>query len=201
MRSSLYFLPFVSLLASCDRPAIEASQSLVGAKELPTARELSRETIQMNEGFGGDGFGTHLLSYELRPNNELAVKHYERSIEKGEVVRGSETFNLSTDVADRARRSLWRMRPSDLKGLDYEIRPVGCKQQWDHDFGDYTFLFIKEGGESGVRDDLLGVSLIPEPESCDNPAARLARALVPEVLAHFPKSKVANSFHKLESED
>jgi hypothetical protein len=192
-------LSFMLLLASCDRAAIDPSQSLVGAKELPTSHELSREIIEINRGFGGDGFGSHLLSYELRPNNDLAVTHYERSIEKGEIVRGSETFHLSGDIAGRTRRILWRMRPTTLEGVEFETRPTGCERQWDHDFGEFAVVFIKEGEKPGVRDDRVGVFVIPEPESCDNQAAKLSRALVPQIIDRFPKSKVADSFYALKS--
>lgn len=202
-RHSPVLLLIGPLLASCDRPAIDPSHSLVGARELPNSRELSRETIQINRSFGvgyGHVVNSHLLSYELRPDNSLSVTHYENGVEKGQVERGSETFELPRDVANNARRAMWRMRPSPLKGVEYDIRPAGCPFRL-HDSSEYALLFIKEGGETGTRNDLLGFSVVPPPESCNNSTARSARALVRQVLADFPKSKVAASFQRLESKN
>ena len=93
------------------------------------------------------------------------------------------------------------MRPSTLEGVEFETRPTGCERQWDHDFGELAVAFIKDGGETGVRDDDVGVFVLPEPRSCDNSGAKLARQLLFKVVGSFPRSKVADSFDRLKSQN
>ena len=138
---------------SCDRSAIDPSQSLVGAKSLPSESELSRETIQINRGYGN--ITITFLSYELLPDDTLKIT---LSARDRKTVIGEDVFRLSPAVADKARRLLWRVRPQELKriddgGLDWETRPLSCFRRGPHDFGDLTIVFIAQGPEPGVDDE------------------------------------------------
>lgn len=178
------------LSASCQPPAVEPSQSLVGADSLPSADALSREIIQINRGYGQVGGG--FLSYELRTDDTLTVTHTDRR--RGEVL-GEETFRLASSLAGDSRRLLWRLRPAKLEGVDaHEVRPSGCERRGPHDFGELAVIFIDEGREAGVKDDRLGTFELPRRDSCSTPQAREARQLVRQVLDSFPPSTVAAGF-------
>jgi hypothetical protein len=182
------------LTSACGRPVLNSSESLVGAQELPSVDDLSREIIQINSGFGDGSMG--FLSYELRPDGTLAVTYEARHRDK---VVGSETFRLAPEVAMRARRMLWRLRPTSLEGQGLtrdEIRPVGCQRQGPHDFGEYAVVFIDEGEKREIEDDRLGAFELPTPESCNTPTASEARQVVGRVLQSFPYSRVAAAFPK-----
>jgi hypothetical protein len=185
-------LVVVSLLGvSCGRAAIEPSQSLVGANDLPSPRVLSREIVQINRGVGGP----HFLSYELRPDNTLAITLSERGV-KGEAVRGKETFNLSSELAEHTRRMLWRVRPAKLQGIEYETRPVGCEPRGPHDFGELVVVFINEGDQVGIKDDHVGVFALPHVDSCRTKDAEEARQLLRQVSDALPESRVAAEFDR-----
>src|SRR4051794_38895721 len=98
------------LLASCEQSAIDPSQSVVGAKKLPSAKVLSREIIYITRGYGTYGPGN--LSFEFRPDDELTVtlSHVDRNTFK-EVIDSKETLHLSSTAAADTRRALWRVRP------------------------------------------------------------------------------------------
>ncbi len=182
------------LTSACGEPALKPSESLVGAKELPSVRDLSREIIQINRGFGSASVG--FLSYELRPDGTLAVTHEERLRDK---VVASETFQLAPEVAARARRMLWRLRPATLEGQGLtkdETTPMGCQRQGPHDFGEFAVVFIDEGQKRGIEDDQLGAFDLPYGDSCNTPEASEARKLVARVLQSFPHSRVAAEFPK-----
>ena len=132
------------LCVSCQRGAIERSESLVGADDLPISSVLSQEIIQLNRGFGAYSSG-NFLSYELRPDNSLTVTHTFRPKDE---VRGVETFRLPAITAEHARRMLWRVRPAKLAGVESETRPMGCQQQGPHDLGELAVVFIKEGDKA-----------------------------------------------------
>ena len=167
----------------------------MGAEELPSADNLSQEIIEINRGYGDVSHG--FLTYQLRPDNSLAVTHLDEYREK---VVGKETFQLAPHVATQARRMLWRLRPSTLEGQGLtrdEFRPVGCQRRGPHDFGRLAIVFIDEGEDAGVSDDQLGVFELPYRASCDTPHASEARDLVERVLRSFPPSRVAAEFLKL----
>lgn len=182
MTAALLLGPLL-LCCSCERSAIEPSESLVGANALPPSSVLSQEIIQINRGFGGSGYGEDFLSYELRPDNSLAVTHTFRPEDR---VRGSETFRVSAKVAEQARRALWRLRPDELRGVEHETRPTGCDKIYD------------AGSEAAVAfinpDERIAVVDLPYRGDCDAHSARIARTIVREVLTSFPKSKVAAGF-------
>lgn len=174
-------------LCSCERSAIEPSDSLVGAKALPSSSALSQEIIQINRDGGGKGYGLDFLSYELRPDNLLAVTHIVRPNDR---VRGPETFRLAPNVADQARRALWRLRPAKLEGVEYETRPIGCHKIYDAG-SEAAVVFISADKRIGVVD-------VPYQGDCDTRSAMIARSIVREVLTSFPHSKVAAGFPRSE---
>jgi hypothetical protein len=179
-------------LASCQPAGVEGSRSLVGADRLPSSSALSREIVQINRGYGE--VSTGFLSYELRPDDTLAVTHTDRARDK---VLGEERFRLAPGVAHKARRLLWRLRPATLEGVDaHEARPSGCRRRGPHDFGELAVVFIDEGGSPGVEDDRVGTFELPVPESCGTPQAREARQVMSQVMGSFPESRVAAGFEQ-----
>jgi hypothetical protein len=185
----------VFLVSACDKPAIDASQSLVGAKRLPTARTLSREVIQINRGFGSPT--SSLLSYELRPDNSLTITltHRDHDTFK-ELTDGKEAFELSSGVAAQVRHDLWRLRPSTLQGIETPVRPADCPPPPTDTFPVAAVAFIAEGPKPGVEDDRLGVIDVPAQYTCDTRQGREARDLIGKVLRSFPRSKVAAEFDR-----
>jgi hypothetical protein len=183
------------LCASCSDAAIEPSKSLVGAKELPSARALARETLFIHR--GGGAYGGDALSYEWRPDNMLLVTHtFSDRRGAGELVRGKETLRVAPAVAAEVRQLLWRVRPAKLEGVEQDARPTGCERQGPHDFGEVTVGFVNEGDASGIEDDQVGIFELPTADSCNTPAAVGARAVVRRALQLLPKSKVAADFDR-----
>src|SRR5688572_1392835 len=91
--AQLLVLVAAPLLASCDRPAIEPSQSLVGAEQLPSSGQLSRESIYISRGHGDWGQrDPGRLAYELLPDGRLEITH--SVYDRGERILGAETFRL-----------------------------------------------------------------------------------------------------------
>src|SRR5262249_43605510 len=105
------------LPAACDRPA-NPVHSLVGANNLPSPKELSQETIQIEREFAGPG--AQQLTYELRPDDSLRVT---LGAPDGNPPSTTETFHLSSAIAANARSKLWRIRP-DQAGVG-RIMPTG----------------------------------------------------------------------------
>lgn len=174
------------LATSCTNQAVKAEDRLVDGTALPSEEMLSREKIEINQGFGGEGFGEHFLSYELASNNSLVVTHTFRPEDK---VIGREVFVLPPDMAMKARKQLWRVRPDKLEGMDTDVRPSGCLRRWDHDSPEIAVGFA-------ASDEIYGVVDLPRPISCDTPAAKAARRMLRDVLKLFPRSKVAETFIK-----
>lgn len=180
------------LASACSEPAVDPSESLVGARELPSSRGLSREIVQLNRGYGqiSEGF----LSYELKPDDSVTVTHEDREERK---VIGSETFRLEPNAAAQARRTLWRLRPARLEGQGMtrgEVRPEGCERQGPHDFGMIAVVFIDEGRGPSIEDDRLGAFELPDADSCSSPAAVEARSLIAQLFRLLPPSRVAAAF-------
>lgn len=192
LRSAVLLLAAL-LSHSCNSPAAELSESLVGAKELPSADTLSRETLHISS--GGSDWGGDALSYELHPDNSLTVTHtYSDDRSAGEVVKGRETLQVSPDIAVQVKRLLWRVRPGQLEGVDrWPARPVGCERKGPHDFGEVAVVFINNGS-TGIEDDQVGIFEMPSAQSCNTPAAVEARGVVRRALELLPKSKVAAEF-------
>ena len=194
-RTALPLFAVPLLCVSCSDAAIEPSQSLVGAKELPSATALARETFYITR--GGGAYGGDALSYEWRPDNALLVTHtFSDGRGPGEVVRGKETLHVAPEVAAEVRQLLWRVRPAKLEGVEQDARPTGCKRQGPHDFGEVTIGFVNEGDASGIEDDQVGIFELPTADSCNTPAAVEARAVVQRALQLLPKSKVASDFDR-----
>jgi len=183
------------LCVSCDNSAIEPSQSLVGAKELPSAEELSRETFYVS--LGGGPEGGNALSYEWRPDNSLTVMHSYSDGGLKEVVKGKENLRFSPEAANQARQLFWRVRPAKLGGVEQDVRPIGCERGGPHDFGVVTVGFIREGPAEGIEDDEIGLFELPATESCKTPAAIEARRVVLRALEMFPKGRVSAEFERL----
>jgi len=180
------------LCVSCDQSAISPSQSLVGAKSLPTAAELSKETIEINTGFGDIGPG--FLSYELKSDNSLTIT---LTAPDRDQILGQDKFRLAPDVADNARRMLWQVRPEKLEGIDaWATRPIACYRQYDHDFGELAVVFIAKGPGPGIAHDRVGVFELPTLDSCRSLAAMQARKLIDQVIHSFPSSKLPAEFER-----
>jgi hypothetical protein len=179
------------LCASCDRSAISPSQSLVGAKSLPSASELSKEAIEINKGFGDISLG--FLSYELKPDNSLTVTLTARN---REVIVGKDEFHLSANIAADARRMLWQVRPEKLEGIDWETRPIACHRQYDHDFGELAVVFRSDEPKAGSSHSRIGVFVLPGLDSCRSLAAMQARKLLERVIQSFPPSKLPSEFER-----
>ena len=195
LRTGLPLLTASLLCASCNDAAINPSQSLVGANELPSATALARETLYISRGGGADG--GDILSYEWRPDNSLLVRHtFSDGRGTGEVVRGQETLHVSPEVAAQARQLLWRVRPAELEGVEQDARPTGCERRGPHDFGEVTVGFVNEGDASGIEADQVGIFELPTADSCNTPASVQARAVVRRALQLLPKSKVAAAFER-----
>ena len=182
----LLLIPMGISLVGCSDQPVKQADRLVDGIALPSEKMLSRETIEINRGFGGDGFGEHFLSYELAPDNSLAVTH---TFRPNEQVVGREVFFLDHEVAMKARKLLWRLRPDDLQGVDTYVRPSGCVQRWVHDTPEIAVGFA-------ASREMVGVFDLPRPASCETAAAKTARQMLSGVLASFPRSKVAEEFMK-----
>src|SRR5687767_5138502 len=114
-KTALPLLAVPLLCVSCSDAAIGPSQSLVGAKELPSATALAREAFYITR--GGGAYGGDALAYEWRPDNALLVTHtFSDGHGAGEVVRGKETLHVAPEVAAEVRQLLWRVRPAKLEG-------------------------------------------------------------------------------------
>lgn len=185
------------LCVSCSGPAIEPSQSLVGATEFPSAEALSRETLYITR--GANDWGGDRLSYELRPGGSLIVTHTYHGLKPPVVERGKETLDVSSEVAAQVRQLFWRVRPGKLEGQGLEkaeVRPVGCERRGPHDFGEVAVAFIDEGDATRTENDPFGVFELPRPDSCNTPAATEARAVVWRALRLLPQSQVVTGFER-----
>ncbi|HEV7343100.1 MAG TPA: hypothetical protein VGN68_15850 [Sphingopyxis sp.] len=178
------------LATACANQAVKVEDRLVDGTSLPSEEMLSREKIEINQGFGGEGFGEHFLSYELASNNSLVVTHTFRPEDK---VIGDEVFVVSPYVAMKARKQLWRVRPDALENIGSEVRPSGCLPRWDHETPEIAVGF-------GSSNEMFGTFFLPRPASCDTPAAKAARQMLNDVLKSFPRSKVAETFVKMHAQ-
>lgn len=174
----------MSLTAACAPPEVMDSDRLVAGSLSPSNADLVRETIEINIGYGGRGYGAHRLSFSLSSADVLTVTHLFMPDNK---IVGKEIFTLPSRVAENARQQLWRIRPATLEGYAADVRPLGCRTDVDDDFGDMTVLFMPD-------EETFGFFTLPDPDSCNNAAARGARATLEEVLKMFPSSKVEASF-------
>ena len=194
-RAAALFVSVPLFCISCSDPAIEPSQSLVGAKNLPSAEELSQETIFI--GRHGGPFGGDILRYEWHPNDTITVTHSFSDNNPGEIIKGQEVLRIPSKDAAAARRLLWRVRPDILEGMEgfvQDNRPVGCVRHGPHDLGEISIMFHKYGSKPGIEDDIAGTFRLPAAGSCATPAAAEAQEVVREVLSLLPASRVAAGF-------
>lgn len=192
-RTALSLLSVSLLCVSCNDATIEQSRSLVGAKGLPSAKTLARETLYISR--GGGPYGGHRLSYEWRPDDKITVTHDFSDGSGGGETRGTENLQIPSEAAAEARRLLWRVRPAKFEGVEnYGTRPIGCERKGPHDFGEVAVAFIHEGQSNGIEDDQIGIFELPDPQSCNTPAAVEARRVIQRVLQLLPSSKVAAEF-------
>jgi hypothetical protein len=171
------------LMGACGRSPLAGPQSLVGAKSLPSARELSAEAVQINRR-GGPREG-HMLTYDLSPSNSLTVAHTVDEL-GGAKTLATATFHLTPEAANKLRTMLWRVRPERLTGIEGITLPTGCT------------IVIDASPQANVvfadAKQRLGISSIPREGDCDTPQARQARQLVSGVLASLPGRNLAAQF-------
>jgi hypothetical protein len=175
------------ILAACQVEQADAPESLVDASNLPAPEALEQETIMIVRGPAVDAPRGQVLRRELRPDDTLLVTLVTFGDGAEEKVVAEDRFRLSVGIADRARQALWRMRPAELQGAEWLVRPSGCEPQSNHDHGEAQVAFIKP-------DDTVGVFALPSPNSCSTRQAEEARGLFRQVLASFPYSKAAAAF-------
>jgi hypothetical protein len=193
MRNLFIAWPLI-LCVSCDS-TIHVSDRLVSG-ELSVDRKLSRETIEIHQGFGGEGYGQHRLSYTLNPADELEISYWIMSREKPVA---SQTFRIASQQARRLRGELWRLRPDALSRdwiSNWAARPLGCTRQGPHDLGEiWVSFYADQNHDSGASFEL------PYKRSCNTLAAQEARHLLIEALEVFPKSRIASEFEKARLRD
>lgn len=180
------------LCISCQRSAIDPSQSLVGARKLPPADVLSREFIEMDRMFGDPG---PRLILQLSADDSLTVTltDWDRKQLKQFIV-GKQLLRLSRDTAGTARRLLWRVRPENLAGMASSTQPIGCSPPPPDETPDYTVGFIADGLKSRVEDEHVGIfDVFP---SCKAKNANLARVVLRRVLALLPQSPLGPEYDR-----
>ncbi len=186
-------------VSGCNETEFTTTDSLVGADRLLPQEVLAAENIQISRTVGG-GFGSpfHMLSYELDQHDALIVTHLVRGAFDEDKLIDREEFQLSGEAAQKVRKELWRLRPSEFKKLDslgWPTRPAGCERTIDHDNGEISVFFWDDGQTPGqLEDDLVAVFELPYRSSCDNETAKQARSLIKTVITSFPTSRVAAGF-------
>jgi len=177
------------LMVSCDQPAIDPSQSLVGAKSLPAATELARERVEIH--FGYDTVLANQLSFELHPDDSWIVRISEA---KDLQQSNSQKFQLDSKLARTVRAKLWRVRPEELKGVEWVVEPADCPPPPTDASPLLSVAFIAEGPQPGVGDDRVGIFILPRADICNTPQATAARKLLEEVLKPSPGSNLASKY-------
>lgn len=178
--------------ASCDRPAIDPSLSLVGAKALPTAHQLSNELIEVyRESFEP---GPRLV-YDLQPDDILIITLTDW--DSDEAIIGKQSFQLSSSAAREARKSLWRLRPEQLEGMESDIRLAGCPEPGLEEFPDFTIGFLANGRRRPRTWEEIGpVGIVRIFPGCKIPRASEARTLLQKVLSEFPQSSLTAEYER-----
>lgn len=186
-------LPAISALLffciACDRPAIPASESLVGARQLPSASELSKETIRFF--YGEDQSLSRQLAYDLTPDGHWDLVIYD--IKGGrELIRKS--FRLEADRVRSIRKKLWRLRPEKLDGLANLHDPSDCPPPPTDTAPEISVGFIDKGPKPDISDDRIGVFTLPHKEICDTPRSTTARQIVDDVVSSLPGANLRAKF-------
>jgi len=171
----------ILLTGACGRFA--ASESLVGAKDLPSAIELAAEEIQISRRAGAGQ--AHMLTYDLSTSNSLTVAHTVDQLGGTKTVSRA-TFRLTPEAANKVRSLLWRVRPERLTGIQDITLPTGCTVVVDASpQANVVFADAKRR---------LGITSIPSEPNCETPNAEQARQLVARVLASLPGRNLAAQF-------
>lgn len=175
-------LLFAILLSgpSCAGSAIDRSRSLVGAKSLPPASTLARETIQID--LRRDKGPTRKTYYELKPDGTWTATALAADMRKR---FGSKSVHLDAKQADSAREKLWRLRPAELGGLGIFQVPTNCPA-WQVGSSPFASVgFMGHGSRPGKEQ--VGMVNLPSAENCNSPDAIAARALIEEVMSKLPR--------------
>ena len=177
----------IAILAAtaCKASAIDSTNSLVGAKQLPSSDVLSRETIQLNRFRYDARQRQEMLVAELRPDNAVALTLTRNDIDHGQSLLGKEEFQLSAGTADRIRNTLWKFRPGKLEGVGTLVLPAGCSYINDE---------TPEAAVAFVAANNKDIGIAELQPDCQTPAAKAARILLGKVLKEFPNSKLAAGF-------
>ena len=158
--------------------------------------ELSRELVEIQQGFGRDGYGIHRLSYLLNTEDELEVSYW---FMPNDEALARETYKLPSDAAQRVREELWRIRPEALS-RDWmnvrSIRPLNCQEQGPHDQGEILVHYIGD-----PHYERLATFELPTEQSCKSAAAREARQLLFRIVRSFPASDIASKFNEARSSE
>ena len=174
---------------SCDRPAIDPSQSLVGARHLPSASDLSHERIEIH--FGYDRDLSHQLSYELWPDNRWIVRISE--VYPGER-SAAQKFQLRPADAAAIRENLWRVRPDELKGVEWLVEPADCPPPPTDTSNMLSVVFVAEGPKAGPENDRIGIFVLPYVRTCNTPQAIAAREILADVFKSVPGANLRSQF-------
>lgn len=188
-KGTLPVVCFALFCGSCDESAIDSSQSLVGAKHLPSPRELANERIELY--FGHNKDLSRQLSYEFRPDNRVIV-HITDAKPSGK--SDDQVFQLTPSVSAKLRAQLWRLRPGKLEGPEYLTEPADCPPPPTDTSSTVVVAFIAEGPKPGVQDDQVGVFGLPHPNVCNTTQAIAARTLLNQVMKLVPRSELRHSY-------
>lgn len=178
------------LTCSCSEKVIESEQSLVGAKRLPAADVLTRETLIIRDNTNE----AHAYQYELAPTGSLSITRYD--LDKNGLLQkfaSKQTFRITSREDAIARKLLSRLRPEELEGMGVSVPPQGCTQQKLHASGDYAVVFISPGTKKGAQDDQIGIFLSGYPKTCaieaccTAPAALAAHTVVRQAIQQLVK--------------
>lgn len=185
---------FVSglLCGACNSPTREQPPNLVGATEIPSNKDISREIIFITRQKSSD-----FLIYDLRPNGVLILEHiYVSPIDQAEITKGKVTLQVSPKSVAQVQQLLLSVRPARLLGLDREVRPSGCKPIYDHDRGEVSVAFIDDRRTKSIHDDKIGLFLLPSTYRCNNSAAASARQVMAKLFQLLPKDDVIVKFEQ-----
>lgn len=187
--STLMQLIALSLCTSCNRTPIGQYDSLVGAETLPPADLLSRETIEIDQERYEPG---PRLIYQLEPNNSLTITLTDWTPEQR--ILAKQSFQLSTDAANNARRLLWRIRPERLQGMAETTKLQDCPPPPPDEFPDLTVGFIVNGPKTA--DDVGNVGIFAVSPGCQTRDATEVRQVIRQALSLFPPSTIPAEFDR-----
>jgi hypothetical protein len=174
----------VLLAAACDGSPIDPSRSLVGAKKLPSAQMLARETIQIEREFGGPG--AQRLTFQLRPDDKLTI--ILAAATDPQTQSKTQTFHLSSGIAEDARSNLWRVRP-EQQGAGVNL-PSDCPPRSAANAPALTVVFTSPTPNARFDNSHRAVFGLPPQSVCNTEKAKEARNLIRSVIHSFPPSNL-----------